>query len=142
MRIFLKYIKCLNLLDNIRSGPRRDNGERQTKSNEVRPLGFNEGEPFVQLPAHVKPLVFKCIQRVEKTHVDHAENFTQWIKRHRADQHCLQQEEGLHKEAEEKVCYGFTDTRHHDGPASRVSICRISNILEEKQILSGVKFKI
>lgn len=70
---------CLNLdgypldehvPDYVAVWPASEHSQREAKPNEVWPVVLNVRKPTVEFPAHIKPFVFKGIQRVEQAHVD------------------------------------------------------------------------
>jgi len=59
--------------DDHRAGEVRQHGERYAETEEVGPILLDVGEPSMQLPAHVEPLVLEGVQRIEQAQMHEAQ---------------------------------------------------------------------
>ena len=74
-------IQLYHSLHNVGGEDVRQQRQRQAETEKVGPLGLDEGQPFVQLPAHVEPLVLERVKRIQQAHVQQADGVTQTVYR-------------------------------------------------------------
>lgn len=65
-------------------------GHQCAKAQEIRPIVFNVSQTFMQLPAHIIPFIFKCIQRIQKAQMNFT-YYTKIVEWKKANDHTLQE---------------------------------------------------
>lgn len=78
----------------------------------------------------VEPTILKAVEGVEQRHVKKADHLSNGVDREQADNHSLNEKEGLEEEIEQHVCNNLADTREGLGLATRNLKCQVSYVLE------------